>query len=69
MAVMTPLMFACVHLCSLSPQQAHVGSTDVGLEKDDIDAGEPPEAEAAGDGRGPAWGSSKENSQPLAVPP
>ena len=53
--------------CNLLPQQAHVGSVDVGLKKDDID--EPQEAEAAGDGRGSAWGSSKENSQPLALQP
>ena len=34
-----------------------------------MDARELLEAEAARDGRGSAWGSPKENCQPLAVPP
>ena len=34
-----------------------------------MDVGELRGAETAEDGRGSAWGSSKENSQPLAVPP
>ena len=55
--------------CSLSPQQAHAGSADVGQKKDDMDVGELRGAEAAEVRRGSAWGSSKENSQPLAVPP
>ena len=47
-------------------QKAH---GDVGVKKDALDAAALLEAEAARDGRGLAWGSSKENSHPLAVPP
>uniref|UniRef100_A0A7S4CU40 Uncharacterized protein n=1 Tax=Eutreptiella gymnastica TaxID=73025 RepID=A0A7S4CU40_9EUGL len=55
--------------CSLLPQQAHAGSADVGQKKDDMDVGELRGAEAADVGRGSAWGSSKENAQPLVVRP
>jgi len=55
--------------CSLLPQQAHAGSANVGQKKDDMDVGELRGAEAADVGRGSAWGSSKENAQPLVVRP
>ena len=54
--------------CTLSPQQAHVGSRDVGLKKNNIAAGESERRRPWGM-EGSALGSSKENSRPLAVPP